>query len=127
MRLLCVVLIALSACQQKSPDEKLKDTAQTAGSWAATLSFAGEQWIANSVPRRFIRTSVEAAKKELDKSQQDVAKSDASRALRDRIGYDIAEEHRLAIELHDAVEKRDRSRAATIVSQLDRVAKDLQQ
>ena len=120
MRLLCVALaIALCACQ-KSPDEKLKDTAQSAASWAATLSFAGQQWIANSVPKRFIRTSVDAAKKELDKLEQDAASDH-------RIGHDIAETQHLATELRDAVENRDRPRASAIVTQLDNVAKDLQQ
>ena len=128
MRLLSLALtLALVACQQKSPDEKVKDTAKTAGSWAATLCFGGQQWIANSVPKRFIRTSVDAAKKELYKSQQDVAKSDASKALRDRVGHDIAETQHLATELRDAVENRDRPRAAVVVSQLERIAKDLQQ
>lgn len=99
MRLLCVVLsIALCACQN-SADEK-----QTAASWAATLAFAGQQWVANSVPDSFIRTSVDAAKKELHEPKA----------------------QRLAAELRDAVEAHDKRRAAVAASQLDKLAKDLQ-
>jgi hypothetical protein len=128
MRLLCVVLTcALVACQHKSPDDKVKDTAKTAASWAASLSFGGHQWVANSVPKRYIRTAADAAKKGLDKSEQDVAGSEASKVLRNRIGHDIAEAERLVTELDDAVEKSDRSRASAAATQLDRIAKDLQQ
>jgi len=126
MKPVCIALaFALCACQQQSPDEKLKDTAKTAASWAATLSFAGEQWIANRVPKRFIRTAVDAAKTGFDRSQKEVSGSGASRSQRDRIGHDIAEANRLGSQLRDVADRGDRTAAAALASRLDHVAKDL--
>ena len=128
MRPLCFALmIALCACQQKSPDEKLKDTAKTAGSWAASLSFAAQQWAGNSVPKRFVRTFVDAADTQLEKTQQQIATSEASRQLRDRVAADVAGTKREAEALRDAVERRDRLAATSIAAHLDRLARDLQQ
>ena len=128
MRPLCVALaIALCACQQKSPDERLKDTAKDTASWAASLSFTAEEWAMNSVPKRFVRTSVDAADKALEKTQKDIAKSDGSRALRDRVAADVAGVKREAEALRAAAERSDRLAAVSISARLNTLADDLQQ
>ena len=121
MKPLCIALaLALCACSQ-SPDEKVKDTAQTVSSWAASLSFAGQQWAGNSVPKRFMRTTIDAADKELEKS------AGAVEGKSDRVSRDISEVRHLADELGRAVERRDRQSAIKIASRLDALAQELQQ
>ena len=126
MRSLCVALaIALCACQQKSPDEKLKDTAKNAGSWAASLSFTAEEWALNSVPKRFVRTSVDAANKALEKTQKEIATSEATRALRDKVAADVAGVKHEAEALRDAAERGDRRAAVLIALRLNSFSDDL--
>lgn len=67
----------LLACQKKSPEEDLLHKVEPVGSWLASLQMAGEKWAANSLPSSFLRSSLEAARKEFDKADEEAAKSKA--------------------------------------------------
>jgi hypothetical protein len=120
-----LVLLLLGGCQHKTPDERLADAAQPVASWAASLSFAAEQWSANSVPNRFIRTATDAANKALDKSAKDVEQSTGRRDLRDRIAHDIAQVRQLSASLNAAAERGDRTSAGSAAATLAHIAADL--
>lgn len=65
------------ACSSQSPEEKLADAARPAASWLATLRWTGEQWIANSVPKSFVKSTVAEARNDLGKAAEEAEKSPA--------------------------------------------------
>src|SRR5579872_3297842 len=78
MRRTIVLLLALlAACAAETPQKKLFGELDSATSWMATLQFAGEKWIANSVPDSFLRDCVATAVPVLQDGIQSI---DASRA-----------------------------------------------
>jgi hypothetical protein len=56
----CIIACSVVACSGGTPDAEQK-------SWSATLHFTAEQWLDNRVPRSFVRTTCERAKKALPK------------------------------------------------------------
>ena len=92
-RLLLGVAFVLIACGEKSQAERLAP----ARSWVATLRFAGQQWLGNRVPARFLERSCEAASKTFDGI-------DSDRPLLDRADA-------LTHDLQHAAERSDRAAA----------------
>lgn len=76
-----VVLLAL-ACSHSTEEEKLLQAFEPVGSWAASLSFAGEQWLGNRVPAAFVRKSIEAARKSVAAAQKQAESSKAAAAIK---------------------------------------------
>jgi hypothetical protein len=111
---ICVVLLA--ACQQKSPEEKLVKDVGPAISWAASLQFAAEKWLANSAPNAFVRASAEAGEKAFEKAKKSVAESKADSKLRSVIGAQIDAANDAAGDLRDAVKRGDRRAGARVIA-----------
>jgi hypothetical protein len=99
-----LILLLLAGCSSKSPDEQLTKDVGPAMSWVATLQFASQKWLVNSVPTLFVRAAAGNAKKAFDKARKSVEQSRADDRLRDRIRRRLDEGSRLA----DALEKGDR-------------------
>jgi hypothetical protein len=76
--LLALMLLFL-ACSGGTSDEARR-------SWRATLQFTAEQWLNNSVPSSFVRTTCESARKilprEAEQLEQAVARNDRSAVVR---------------------------------------------
>ena len=89
----CALLAA--ACGGQKADE--------ASSWIATLQFAGEQWLGNSVPTMYVRATIDSADKALQKINDPEVKDEVSKAR----GW--------AQEMRHAIEKNDRAAVATLV------------
>jgi hypothetical protein len=106
---------ALAACRQQSPEQKLLKDVDPAASWMATLQFAGEQWLANSVPTRFVRATVHAAQKDLKKTTRTVDESQASQSLRDTVRHQIDVTTAAAAAVDRAVQDNDRRTVAISV------------
>lgn len=106
------------ACSSQSPEEKLLDTAQTASSWIATLRMTGEQWGANSVPTSFVKTTVKAARADLEKEAEDAAESKAPPELRDPFHQMVTEAESAGDRLWRAAEANDRPGVAREVGRL---------
>jgi hypothetical protein len=107
------------ACSSQSPEEKLADAARPAISWVATLRMTGEQWIANSVPKSFVQSTVAAARDDLGKTLDDAAKSTAPAAARIPLQRLLHEARALGFGLRKAVEAGDRPAAARQVERLE--------
>ena len=106
------------ACSSQSPEEELVDSARPAISWVATLRMTGEQWIANRVPKSFVRSTVAAARNDLGKTLDDAAKSTAPAAARLPLQRLLHEARAEGFGLRKAAEAGDRPAAARQVEQL---------
>jgi hypothetical protein len=115
---LAVAASLLLACAAQSPDEKLLDTARPAVSWVATLRMSGEQWIANSVPKSFVKATVAEARKDLLDAAEEAAKSPARPAARLPLQRLLHEARARGFGLARAAEADDRPAAAREVEQL---------
>ena len=119
MRRTIVLLLALlAACAAETPQKKLFGELDSATSWMATLQFAGEKWIANSVPDSFLRDCVGTA---VPVFQDGIQSIDASRApgdLRRELRLQLNRSIELAFGLRSAMSRGDRAAATRIVAQL---------
>lgn len=122
---LALATSALLACQSKSPEEEILQQAQPAGSWIATLRFAGEQWIANRVPASFVGNTVDAARDELGKEIQEASKSKARPELRAPLQRLMTETRSAGTGLSRAVDVGDRPGAARQVARLATIQQEL--
>lgn len=113
-----IAAVAVLACQPKSPEEKLLQKAEPVGSWLASLEMAGQKWTANSVPTSFIRNSVAAARKELEKIGKEAAKSEARPELRAALRGLVSEARAAGTGLRRAVEANERGAVAREVGRL---------
>jgi hypothetical protein len=113
-----LALSLLLGCSRQSPEEKLLDTAKPAASWIATLRMTGERWIANSVPKSFVKATVAEARTDLGKIAEEAGKSPARPAaiVLQRLLQDARS---LALGLERAVKAGDRPAAARQVEQID--------
>jgi hypothetical protein len=108
----------LLACPSPSPSEKLLDATKPAGSWIATLRMTGEQWIANSVPKSFVKATVDEARNDLDKVVDEAGKSPAPSAARLPLERLLHAARAAAFGLGRAVEAGDRPAVARQVGRL---------
>jgi hypothetical protein len=115
---LAVAASLLLACAAQSPDEKLLDAARPAASWLATLRMTGEQWIANSVPKSFVTSTVAAARKDLLDVAEEAGKSPARPEARLPLQRLMHEARAAGSGLQHAVEAGDRPAAARTVERI---------
>src|SRR5205807_7562313 len=94
-----VAFILLAGCDRKDADETLIKDVSPAISWVATLQFAAESWMRSDVPRLFVRLDVDHAQTVFDDASKIVARSPASRSLRDDIRRQLAIAHPAAEDL----------------------------
>jgi hypothetical protein len=118
MRPILVFCALLAACSHRTAEEQLIKDVAPAKAWVATLRFAGEKWIANSVPTAFVRSSLGAAEKEFDRAMRSVDQSNARRDLRDQLRHHLEGSHAAAERLKNAIEKQDRRAAAAAIDGL---------
>lgn len=102
-----LALIVL-ACGQKSPDEKLLDATEAAGSWIATAQFAAECWAGNRVPSAFLRNTIDAADKALQDAMKTADESKARPSLREAVRRPLQEARVTADDVRAAVQRGDR-------------------
>ncbi|HEX9406535.1 MAG TPA: hypothetical protein VF975_04410 [Thermoanaerobaculia bacterium] len=121
----CAFLL-LVACSHKTPDQQLLEEADPLASWAATLQFAGEQWLANGVPTSFVRATAGAAEKAFEKTNKAISESHARQELRHAITQQLDIMHAAARDLKQAIEKNDRRTVAESVKRLAAVSAALQ-
>jgi hypothetical protein len=100
--------VAIAACGHKTPEQKLLDTIDPADSWIATLQLTGEKWLANSVPTRFVRSTVDAAKKDFEKVGKALDQSDAPRPMILTVRHQLEVATAAAGDVSQAVQKNDR-------------------
>jgi hypothetical protein len=122
---LALATSALLGCQSKSPEEEILQQAQPAGSWIATLRFAGEQWIANRVPASFVESTAEAASDELDKAVQEAGKSPVRPEIRLPLQRLMTDTRSAGAGLERAVDAGDRPGAARQVARLATLQQEL--
>ncbi|HEY0557962.1 MAG TPA: hypothetical protein VGG20_27175 [Thermoanaerobaculia bacterium] len=106
------------ACSRQSPEEKLLDTARPAVSWFATLRMTGERWIANSVPKSFVKSTVGEARKDLGKVADAAGKSPVPAGEKLPLLALMREGRAVGLGLQKAAEAGDRPGAARQVAQL---------
>ena len=109
----------LLACPSPSPSEKLLDATKPAASWIATLRMTGERWIANSVPKSFVQSTVSEARKDLGKVADEAGKSPAPAGERSPLLQLMREGRAAGLGLQKAAEAGDRPAAARQVAQLE--------
>lgn len=117
-RLVLLCFVAWIACGSRSPEQKLFDELDASTSWMAALQFAGEKWIANSVPGSFVRDAAVAAEPQLRQGVAAVDASDAPKEFRDALRKQIEISGRAAAALKEAAERGDRAAAPEIVGRL---------
>ncbi|HEX3125843.1 MAG TPA: hypothetical protein VH394_00790 [Thermoanaerobaculia bacterium] len=113
-----VLLLLLTGCQSKTPEEELVKAVQPVGSWLASLEMTGRQWSANSVPASFVRSATKSADKEIEKASEAAEKSTARPGLRDPIRALLAEAKDAGDSLRRAVDQGDRAGVAREVGRL---------
>jgi hypothetical protein len=106
------------ACSSQSPEAALVDAARPALSWVATLQMTGEKWIDNSIPKSFVQSTVAAARDDLGKTVDDVAKSTARSTVRLPLQRLLHAARIDGFGLRKAVEAGDRTEAARQVERL---------
>jgi hypothetical protein len=106
------------ACSRQSPEEKLLDTARPAVSWLATLRMTGERWIANSVPKSFVKATVGEARKDLGKVADAAGKSPVPAGEKLPLLALMREGRSVGLDLQKAAEAGDRPGAARQVARL---------
>jgi hypothetical protein len=111
----CLLLVA---CSHKTLEQRLLQDVDPAMSWVSTLQFAGEKWLADSVPTAFVRSSVGAAKKELQKATKAIGQSRARNDLRDALQHQFEAASAAAGHLNEAIEENDRRMAAESIARL---------
>ena len=124
--LFCAILL-IAACGHKTPDQKLLEAADPAASWSATLQMTAETWLANSVPRSFVRATVGAANKAFDQAGKDAAQSQARQELRDAIKRQLDLAQAASVDLEQALGKNDRVVVAGCARRFAAVHSALQQ
>lgn len=113
-----LLAVLLAACAAQTPQKRLFDELDSATSWMATLQFAGEKWIANSVPDSFLRDCVRAAVPVLQNGIRSIDASQAPDDLRQELRLQLNRSIELAGALRSAMSRGDRAAAARIVAQL---------
>jgi hypothetical protein len=108
----------LLACQKKSPEVELLHKVEPVGSWLASLQMAAEKWAANSLPSSFLRSSLSAAREELDKADEESAKSRARPEVTVPLRRLVAEAEAAGAGLERGVEAGDRAGVARQARQL---------
>ena len=107
MRRLALLLVFAFGCQHQSDDQKLIKAASPVKSWAASLSFAGELWLDNRVPKSLMENSVESAKKTIDATRKQLEKSKASQSLKTNLTKSLDDLSDSASTLDAAVRNHD--------------------
>ena len=125
-QLVCAILL-IAACGHKTPDQKLLEAADPAASWSATLQMTAETWLANSVPRSFVRATVDAANKAFDQTSREVAHSHARQEFRAAIRGQLDVAEAAAGDLKKAIENNDRNAVAGCARRFAAVHSALQQ
>ncbi|HEX3552124.1 MAG TPA: hypothetical protein VIA62_02720 [Thermoanaerobaculia bacterium] len=115
----------LAACQHKSPEQELLDKADAVGSWIATLQMAGEKWLANSVPKSFVKSTCKEADRDLDQATGETAKSQARPEVRDPLRQLISQTRAAGASLRRAVATNDRPGAAREAGRLAALGRQL--
>ena len=105
----------VAACGHKTPEQKLLDTIDPADSWIATLQLTGEKWLTNSVPTKFVRTTVDSAKKDLEKVGKTLDQSDAPRPMIETARHQLEVATAAAGDISQAVQDNDRRTVAISV------------
>ncbi|HYU36103.1 MAG TPA: hypothetical protein VEW48_28420 [Thermoanaerobaculia bacterium] len=118
--------VAFLACQQQTPEQELIRKTDAVGPWLAALQMAGEKWTVNSVPARFVRTSVDAAQKAFTKAARETGRSAARAGLRDHLGRLIAGGQAESARLRQAVAAQDRRAAVPAIRALAALSADFE-
>jgi hypothetical protein len=106
------------SCGHQTPEQELIQKVEPVGSWLAALQMTGEKWAANSVPKAFVRTSVEAARGPFADAAQAAAESSARPAVRDPLRRLIAEGAAESDRLRRAAAADDRKAAGPVIARL---------
>lgn len=125
VRALFLLLVFAFGCQHQSEEQKLIKAVSPVKSWAASLSFAGELWLDNRVPKSLMENSVESAKKTIDETRKELEKSKASESLRGNITKALDELSDSASTLDAAVRNHDVKIAAREVERCRGVYRQL--
>jgi hypothetical protein len=105
-------------CSSRTPEQDLLRKTEPVGSWLAALQMTGEKWLANGVPHAFVRTTVEAAQKELAQADQEAKKSSARPEVRDHLRRIIAAGRSEGERLRHAAAAGDRRAGPPVIQRL---------
>ena len=119
--------LLVAACGHKTAEQKLLDTIDPADSWIAALQLTGEKWLTNSVPTKFVRTTVDSAKKNLEKVDQALDHSDAPRPMIEAVRHQLEVATAAAGDITQAVQLNDRRAVAISVRRFAAAHAALQQ
>lgn len=122
-----VMVLLLFACQKSSPEETLVKSTDKAAAWLPALQMIGEKWIANSVPANFVNNAADAAEKDFAAADDDISKSTASPALRERLRDDLAAGRRFARALRSAIDRDNPRLIAPELPTLAKPSRDLEE
>lgn len=70
---LLLLLTLLTACSNKSSEDKLANELQTITSWSATAQMVGEAWVRGAVPTVYAKQTLSTAQQELQKETDTLA------------------------------------------------------
>jgi hypothetical protein len=124
-RVAAVVVLLLVGCRHKSEEEKLVKALGPAKSWAASLAFMGQAWLANRVPTSLLKHSVDTTRKEIGKARKAVDKSKAPDALRSHCRGALDQIADAAASIEHAVETHDVRSLSREIARCRRVYSDL--
>jgi hypothetical protein len=110
VRALSFLLVFAIACSHQSEEQKLIKAASPVKSWAASLSFAGELWLDNRVPKSLMKNSIESAQKAIADARKQIEKSSAPEAREVRQAFNELSDS--ASTLGAAVRNHDENMAA---------------
>src|SRR4051812_29062621 len=71
MRTCLLFLIVLSISCNRDPAERRAQAERTLHAWTETMNLAARQWINREVPSRYLRQTIDAARKAIEKAKSD--------------------------------------------------------
>jgi hypothetical protein len=117
LRIFVVAALLLSSTYScgRDANDQLRAELETAKSWAATAHMTADQWIAGGVPAEFAITTLEAARREIQKIGDQASDSAVSN---NGVTRHLTNLTRIIHVMRDAVQARDRAAMARHISQL---------
>jgi hypothetical protein len=107
-----LLTLLITACAQKTPDQKLAADIGTATSWVATFEFTCDRWLSNRVPSSFVRDALKPGVKALEKAEEKVDQSKADQRLRATVRQSLQSAHAAAADVRRALDRGDRDAVA---------------
>jgi hypothetical protein len=115
---LLLLLMLLTACINKSSEDKLANELQTITSWSATAQMVGEAWVRGAVPTVYAKQTLSTAQQELQKETDMLVRLSITSTQRPTLLENLQRLNQTVGQMSTAAQQTDRTRMSQKIKQL---------